>query len=298
MSSGTSRSLSGLDWFNRKLITASLIYILVHRSLKYIDLRLIDRGFVYRSSLELEFSAIACYIGSGSGSRSVDGSSESSGPTSADGKDESNTGSGTVCRTSHYSSNYPLPVILVSRSVFKAFQSDFYGYPKHLLLPTTPQTRWAGLGRPPVVTSNPRHQSLYYREWTEPKPKQVPGPQQDSANRQPVITLRSASGVVISPDIAGKFVSLATMSSTSADLERRQWSFGSPFFWNCNFLFAMWGCLSERYLFAGVKRGCNLTASSFRTLWVQTYPVKELFHFSFSSKQGVDVMLTVKKKRQ
>lgn len=172
------------------------------RSLKYIDLRLIDRGFVYRSSLELEFSAIACYIGSGSGSRSVDGSSESSGPTSADGKDESNTGSGTVCRTSHYSSNYPLPVILVSRSVFKAFQSDFYGYPKHLLLPTTPQTRWAGLGRPPVVTSNPRHQSLYYREWTEPKPKQVPGPQQDSANRQPVITLRSASGVVISPDIA------------------------------------------------------------------------------------------------
>ena len=70
------------------------------------------------------------------------------------------------------------------------------------------------------MTSNPRHQSLYYREWTEPKPKQVPGPQQDSANRQPVITLRSASGVVISPDIAGKFVSLATMSSTSADLER------------------------------------------------------------------------------
>ena len=60
----------------------------------------------------------------------------------------------------------------------------------------------------------------------------------------------------------------------------------------------MLGCLSERYLFAGVKRGCNLTASSFRTLWVQTYPAKELFHFSFSSKQGVDVMLTVKKNRQ
>lgn len=174
------------------------------RSLKYIDLRLIDRGFVYRSSLELEFSAIACYIGSGSGSRGVEGN-ETNGQASGEAKDDSNTNSGTICRTSHYSSNYPLPVILVSRSVFKAFQSDFYGYPKHLLLPTSPQTRWVGLGRPPVVTSNPRHQSLYYREWTEPKPKQVPGPQQDAANRQPVITLRSASGVVISPDIAGKF---------------------------------------------------------------------------------------------
>ncbi|XP_078360674.1 GREB1-like protein isoform X2 [Oculina patagonica] len=170
------------------------------RSLKYIDLRLIDRGFVYRSSLELEFSAIACYIGSGTGSRGVEGS-ESNGPASGEAKDDSTTSSGTVCRTSHYSTNYPLPVILVSRSVFKAFQSDFYGYPKHLLLPTTPQTRWVGLGRPPVVTSNPRHQSLYYREWTEPKPKQVPGPQQDASNRQAVITLRSASGVVISPDI-------------------------------------------------------------------------------------------------
>ena len=158
---------------------------------------------MYRSSLELEFSAIACYIGSGSGSRGVEGN-EANGQTSGEAKDDSNSSSGTICRTSHYSSNYPLPVILVSRSVFKAFQSDFYGYPKHLLLPTSPQTRWVGLGRPPVVTSNPRHQSLYYREWTEPKPKQVPGPQQDGANRQPVITLRSASGVVISPDIAGK----------------------------------------------------------------------------------------------
>lgn len=168
------------------------------RSLKYIDLRLIDRGFVYRSSLELEFSAIACYIGSGTGSRGIE-TSEPNNQSGTDPKDDSNAE--TACRTSRYSSAYPLPVILVSRSVFKAFQSDFYGYPKHLLLPTTPQTRWVGLGRPPVVTSNPRHQSLYYREWTEPKPKQIPGSQQD-ASRQPVITLRSASGVVISPDIA------------------------------------------------------------------------------------------------
>lgn len=159
---------------------------------------------MYRSSLELEFSAIACYIGSGTGSRSVEGN-EFNGQTSGEAKDDSNSSGGTVCRTSHYSSNYPLPVILVSRAVFKAFQSDFYGYPKHLLLPTSPQTRWVGLGRPPVVTSNPRHQSLYYREWTEPKPKQVPGPQQDASNRQPVITLRSASGVVISPDITGNY---------------------------------------------------------------------------------------------
>ena len=159
---------------------------------------------MYRSSLELEFSAIACYIGSGTGSRSVE-SSEPNGQTGAESKDDSNTNSETVCRTSRYSSAYPLPVILVSRSVFKAFQSDFYGYPKHLLLPTTSQTRWVGLGRSPVVTSNPRHQSLYYREWTEPKPKQVPGPQQDSS-KHPVITLRSASGVVISPDIAGKAI--------------------------------------------------------------------------------------------
>lgn len=197
---------SMLDFFvfmYSKFTTVTLLLSFI-RSLKYIDLRLIDRGFVYRSSLELEFSAIACYIGSGSGSRGVEGN-ESNGQAGGEAKEDSNTSSGTICRTSHYSSNYPLPVILVSRSVFKAFQSDFYGYPKHLLLPTSPQTRWVGLGRPPVVTSNPRHQSLYYREWTEPKPKQVPGPQQDAANRQPVITLRSASGVVISPDIAGKF---------------------------------------------------------------------------------------------
>ena len=159
---------------------------------------------MYRSSLELEFSAIACYIGSGTGSRGIE-SSEPNGQTGTESKDDSNANSETVCRTSRYSSAYPLPVILVSRSVFKAFQSDFYGYPKHLLLPTTPQTRWVGLGRAPVVTSNPRHQSLYYREWTEPKPKQVPCPQQD-ASKQPVITLRSASGVVISPDIAGKAI--------------------------------------------------------------------------------------------
>lgn len=161
---------------------------------------------MYRSSLELEFSAIACYIGSGTGSRGMEGG-EPNGHADIESKDESNPSSGKTCRTSHYSSAYPLPVILVSRSVFKAFQSDFYGYPKHLLLPTTPQTRWVGMGRPPVVTTNPRHQSLYYREWTEPKPKQVPGPQQD-ASRQPIITLRSASGVVISPDIAGKGVIL------------------------------------------------------------------------------------------
>lgn len=169
------------------------------RSLKYIDLRLIDRGFVYRSSLELEFSAIACYIGSGIGSRGMEGSEPNG---QAESKDDSNANGGKTCRTSHYSSAYPLPVILVSRSVFKAFQTDFYGYPKHLLLPTTPQTRWVGLGRPPVVTSNPRHQSLYYREWTEPKPKQVSGQQQQDASSKPVITLRSASGVIISPDIS------------------------------------------------------------------------------------------------
>lgn len=168
------------------------------RSLKYIDLRLIDRGFVYRSSLELEFSAIACYIGSGTGSRAIK-TSEPNIQADVDSKDNSRTEA--ACRTSRYSSAYPLPVILVSRSVFKAFQSDFYGYPRHLLLPTTPLTRWVGLGRPPVVTSNPRHQSLYYREWTEPKPKQVPEPQQ-GASRKPVITSRSASGVIISPDMA------------------------------------------------------------------------------------------------
>ena len=178
------------------------------RSLKYIDLRLIDRGFVYRSTLELEFSTIACYIGAGTGSRTVEGH-ESNGHN-AESKDESSTSGGTTCRTSHYSSNYPLPVILVSRSVFKAFHSDFYGYPKHLLLPTTSQTRWVGLGRPPVVTSNPRHQSLYYREWTEPKPKQLSGAQYNpSSHSQSVITVRSASGIVVSPDITGNSLVLA-----------------------------------------------------------------------------------------
>lgn len=157
---------------------------------------------MYRSSLELEFSAIACYIGSGTGSRAIK-TGEPNIQAEADNKDNSRTEA--ACRTSRYSSAYPLPVILVSRSVFKAFQSDFYGYPRHLLLPTTPLTRWVGLGRPPVVTSNPRHQSLYYREWTEPKPKQVPEPQQ-GASRKPVITSRSASGVIISPDMAGKVV--------------------------------------------------------------------------------------------
>lgn len=181
------------------------------RSLKYIDLRLIDRGFLYRSSLELEFSAIACYIGTGPGA-GVKGSSCEGGDLSSaaecgeaaeDAKVESNGGGATVCRTSHYSSNYPLPVILVSQSAFKAFQTDFYGYPKHLLLTTTPQTRWVGLGRAHLVTSNPGQQSLYYREWTEPKPKLLVGTQCNSVNSRTVISMRSASGIVISPEIAG-----------------------------------------------------------------------------------------------
>lgn len=182
------------------------------RSLKYIDLRLIDRGFLYRSSLELEFSAIACYIGTGAGvgvkGSSCDGNDLPSAEceTAEEAKEELANGGGTICRTSHYSSNYPLPVILVSRSAFKAFQTDFYGYPKHLLLTTTPQTRWVGLGRAHLVTSNPGHQSLYYREWTEPKPKLLVGTQCNSVNSRTVISMRSASGIVISPEIPGNSV--------------------------------------------------------------------------------------------
>lgn len=174
------------------------------RSLKYIDIRLIDRGFLYRSSLELEFSAIACYISTGVGPRNT---STEDGPMAdgEDNKDDSSTTSSVPTKTSHYSSNYPLPVILVSRSAFKAFQTDFYGYPKHLLLPTTPQTRWIGHGRPHLVTSNPANQSLYYRKWTEPKPSNLVGTQCSSVNSRTVISMRSASGIVISPDIPGKF---------------------------------------------------------------------------------------------
>ncbi|EDO35176.1 predicted protein, partial [Nematostella vectensis] len=164
------------------------------RSLKYIDIRLIDRGFLYRSSLELEFSAIACYISTGAGPRTMENIDQSD-----DSKDDAASNSSATGKTSHYSSNYPLPVVLVSRSAFKAFQTDFYGYPKHLLLPTSPQTRWLGHGRPHLVTSNPAHQSLYYRQWTEPKPKQSVGC--SSVNSRPVISMRSGSGIVISPDI-------------------------------------------------------------------------------------------------
>lgn len=173
------------------------------RSLKYIDIRLIDRGFLYRSSLELEFSAIACYISTGAGPRNT-GVEGSDAPIAEgeDNKDDSSTSSAQA-KTSHYSSNYPLPVILVSRSAFKAFQTDFYGYPKHLLLPTTPQTRWIGHGRPHLVTSNPANQSLYYRKWTEPKPSNLVGTQCSSVNSRTVISMRSASGIVISPDIPG-----------------------------------------------------------------------------------------------
>lgn len=167
--------------------------------MKYIDIRLIDRGFLYRSSLELEFSAIACYISTGAGPRHT-GVEEAPVGDSEDNKDDSSTSS---AKTSHYSSNYPLPVILVSRSAFKAFQTDFYGYPKHLLLPTSPQTRWIGHGRPHLVTSNPANQSLYYRKWTEPKPSNTVGTQCSSVNSRTVINLRSASGIVISPDIPG-----------------------------------------------------------------------------------------------
>ena len=184
-------------------------------------MRLIDRGFLYRSSLELEFSAIACYIGTGSGTvnagvRSAGGSGENTQAPlqreepvdkSSDGEQgrddsgsEASVGS-CVTKTSHYSSNYPLPVILISRSAFKAFQTDFYGYPKHLLLSTTRQTRWVGHGRPHLVTTNPAQQSLYYRQWSEPKPKNVATSSEQNSGT--VIETRSASGIVISPDIPG-----------------------------------------------------------------------------------------------
>lgn len=187
--------------------------------MKYIDLRLIDRGFLYRSSLELEFSAIACYIGTGSGATNAGvrsaGSDNNQGPLQREeaadkssdgeqGKDDSGSEASvgsTVTKTSHYSSNYPLPVILISRSAFKAFQTDFYGYPKHLLCSTTRQTRWVGHGRPHLVTTNPAQQSLYYRQWTEPKPKNVAASSEQNSGT--VIETRSASGIVISPDIPG-----------------------------------------------------------------------------------------------
>lgn len=188
-----------------RLLTSEHNDMSFNRSLKYIDIRLIDRGFLYRSSLELEFSAIACYISTGAGSRNagVEGSSDAVIGDGEENKDDSSTSSAPA-KTSHYSSNYPLPVILVSRSAFKAFQTDFYGYPKHLLLPTTPQTRWTGHGRPHLVTSNPANQSLYYRKWTEPKPSNLVGTQCSSVNSRMVINMRSASGIVISPDIPGK----------------------------------------------------------------------------------------------
>ena len=194
---------------SRASLVTGVLCLPCARSLKYIDLRLIDRGFLYRSSLELEFSAIACYIGTGPGAGVRGSSCDGKDPPSVENdagdesKDESAPSGGTVSRTNHYSSSYPLPVILVSQAAFKAFHTDFYGYPKHLLLTTTPQTRWVSLGRAHLVTSNPGQQSLYYREWTEPKPKLLVGTQCNSVNSRPVISMRSASGIVISPDIPG-----------------------------------------------------------------------------------------------
>ncbi|KAJ7387534.1 hypothetical protein OS493_000865 [Desmophyllum pertusum] len=81
---------------------------------------------------------------------------DTNGPTSGETRDDSNTNSGTICRTK------PL-LFKLSITSDPSLALRLQGIPiRFLRLPqasatttTTPQTRWVGLGRPPVVTSNP-----------------------------------------------------------------------------------------------------------------------------------------------
>ena len=87
------------------------------RSLKYCDFRLLDDHCSFRSSLELEFNIVARYINSGLGTNSQANARAGNPADSNDlGRDVSE---GESDSRNQFCSSYPLPVLLVSRAVYR-----------------------------------------------------------------------------------------------------------------------------------------------------------------------------------
>eukprot|EP00795_Rhopilema_esculentum_P007430 gene7430-13192_t len=172
------------------------------RSLKYCDLRLVDSGYLHRSAVEAEIGSIACYlnlnaaiydstypksiiiptirssagttylgphvtgtqlVGVKNEAKETQEDSEMNLKIDEDSSDsQDDTGS-------HFSSRYPLPIILASKTIWQIIQSHGVqtGWqPKLMNLNSDPNTRWVDSNRPVLANCNPDHQSRYYRRWT------------------------------------------------------------------------------------------------------------------------------------
>ena len=67
---------------------------------------------------------------------------------------------------SRYSSKYPLPIVLASKTIWQLIQSKgshTSKQPRLMGLNSDPNTRWVEANRPVLVKVNPDHQSRYYR---------------------------------------------------------------------------------------------------------------------------------------
>jgi len=165
------------------------------RSLKYYDLRLIDSGFLHRSTVEAEIGSIACYLCSNwdvyrswERKKMITSSVRNSAGTTyiesrnleanAANEEENSEGvkmeeNDSTCQhddsCSRYSSKYPLPIVLASKKIWQLIQakgSQNTGQPRLMSLNSDPNTRWIEGNRPVLVNLNPDHQSRYYRRWT------------------------------------------------------------------------------------------------------------------------------------
>ena len=97
----------------------------------------------------------------------------------------------------HFSSKYPLPIILISKSLWSMLNSD-QGDTRGLVhLNSDPNTRWYRSSRPLLMTTKPDRISRYYRRWTEPRParKMVTTPAAPSSHPSPGSMIGNDNGI-------------------------------------------------------------------------------------------------------
>ncbi|XP_057314871.1 GREB1-like protein isoform X2 [Hydractinia symbiolongicarpus] len=82
--------------------------------------------------------------------------------------------------STHFSSKYPLPILLVSKPLWQLLQSESGTTPTLVHLNSDPNTRWVRSDRPILTTSKPDRMSRHYRRWTDARPVRrvltTPGP--------------------------------------------------------------------------------------------------------------------------
>jgi len=76
-----------------------------------------------------------------------------------------------VDSTTHFTSKYPLPILLVSKPLWKLLQAESGSTPGIVHLNSDPHTRWVMSDRPLMTSLKPDHMSRHYRRWTDARPE-------------------------------------------------------------------------------------------------------------------------------